>query len=290
MTDALAAGLALAALAVVLSGVLLVAGRFLRVAEDQRLELLVSLLPGTNCGACGRAGCRAFAMTLLAGEAAPAGCSVSSPAAHRRIANFLQVAVGVAERRVARLACAGGRAVAPVLASYDGERQCAAAAVVAGGGKACAWGCLGFGDCERSCSFSAIRMSPDGLPVVDEARCTACGDCVRACPKDLFKIVPEQPPLWVACSNPLAGSSLLETCRVACTACGRCVQDAPDWLRLERNLPRLVDGAAGNPPRVAIDRCPTGAITWFRGGKPEYGPCAQRPPAPRIRRQPAGTH
>jgi Na+-translocating ferredoxin:NAD+ oxidoreductase subunit B len=284
VTDALAAGLALAALAVLLSGVLLLAGRFLRVAEDHRLERLVSLLPGTNCGACGQAGCRAFAMTLLAGEASPAGCSVSSPAAQQRIASFLRVAVGVAERRVARLACAGGRDVAPMLARYEGEPQCAAAAVVAGGGKACAWGCLGYGDCERSCDFDAIHMSPNGLPVVDEAKCTACGDCVRACPKDLFRIVPERQPLWVACNNPLAGNRLLETCQVACTACGRCVQDAPDWLQLDRNLPWLVDGAAGSPPRAAIERCPTGAIVWFRQGKPETGPCAQRPRPVQISR------
>lgn len=287
MTDALAAGLALAALAMLLSGILLLAGRFLRVTEDPRLERVVALLPGTNCGACGQAGCRAFAMTLLAGKASPAGCSVSSPAAQQRIASFLQVAVGVAERRVARLACAGGRDVAPVLASHERESQCATAAVVAGGGKACAWGCLGFGDCERSCKYDAIRMSPNGLPVVDEARCTACGDCVRACPKDLFRIVPERQPLWVACNNPLAGNSLLATCQVACTACGRCVQDAPDWLRFERNLPRLVDGAAGSPPRAAIDRCPTGAIVWYRQGKPETGPSAQRPRPAAIQRQPA---
>jgi Na+-translocating ferredoxin:NAD+ oxidoreductase subunit B len=288
VTGALAAGLALAALAVSLSSILLVAGRFLRVEEDQRLERLVSLLPGTNCGACGRAGCRAFAMALLASEASPAGCSVSSPAAQRRIANYLQVAVGVAERRVARLACAGGRDAAPVLASYQGDRKCATAAVVAGGGKGCAWGCLGFGDCERSCSFDAIRMSPDGLPVVDEARCTACGDCVRACPKDLFRVVPEQQPLWVACNNPLAGNRLLETCQVACTACGRCVQDAPDWLRLERNLPQRVEGATGSPPRAAIERCPTGAIVWFSRGKPEFGACAKLPLSVRSRRPPAG--
>ena len=266
MTDALTAGLALAALAVVLSSILLVAGRFLRVVEDRRLEPLVSLLPGTNCGACGRAGCRAFATALLAGEESPAGCTVSSPAAHRQIARFLNVAVGVAERRVARLACAGDGDVAPVVANYEGERQCATAAVVGGGGKACAWGCLGFGDCERSCTYDAIEMSPAGLPVVDEERCTACGDCVRACPRDLFRIVPETQPLWVACNNPLAGNDLLETCRVACTACKRCVQDAPEHLQLEHNLPRRIEGAPGRPPRAAIERCPTGAIVGFRDG------------------------
>jgi Na+-translocating ferredoxin:NAD+ oxidoreductase subunit B len=275
MNAALAAGLALAALALLLSGLLMIAGRFLRVVEDPRLEPLVGMLPGTNCGGCGKAGCRAFAAALLAGEASPAGCSVSSAAARQQIADFLQVAVGVAERRVARLACAGDRNVARVLATYEGESRCATAAVVGGGGKACAWGCLGFGDCARACTYDAIRMNPRGLPVIDEARCTACGDCVRACPKDLFRIVPEKQSLWVACSNPLAGSRLLETCRVACTACGRCVQDAPGWLRLERNLPRFVQGAPGDPPHSAIDRCPTGAIVWFNHGRPETGATPQ---------------
>ena len=287
MTDALTAGLALAALAMILSGILLLAGRFLRVTEDPRLEPLVALLPGTNCGGCGKPGCRAFAAALLAGEASPAGCSVSPPAAQQRIADFLQVAVGVVERRVARLACAGDRVSAPALASFEREPRCATAAVVGGGGKACAWGCLGFGDCERACGYDAIGMSPTGLPVVDEALCTACGDCVRACPKDLFRIVPEKQPLWVACNNPLAGNALLETCRVACTACARCVQDAPDWLRLERNLPRLIEGAASCPPRAAIDRCPTGAIVWFTRGKPEPGASARRPRTPRIERSSA---
>jgi len=277
VTGALAAALALAALAVLLSSGLLLAGRYLHVEEDKRLEKLVSLLPGTNCGACGQPGCRAFAEALLEGEAVPAACSVSSVQAQQRVADFLGVAVGQAERRVARLACAGDRNTARFLADYQGERSCAAAAVVDDGGKACAWGCLGLGDCERSCDYDAIEMSPLGLPVVDEAKCTACGDCVRACPKDLFRIVPEKQPLWVACNNPLEGNELLETCKVACTACERCVRDAPEWLAMQDNLPVPVAGAPGTPPRSAIDRCPTGAIVWIENGKPQLGASARIP-------------
>lgn len=284
MSGALAAALALAALAVFLSGILLLAGRFLRVDEDPRMNQLVSMLPGTNCGACGQPGCRAFAEALLAGRAVPAGCSVSSDAARERIAIFLDVPVGEAERRVARLACAGDRNAARFLADYQGEPSCAAASVVDGGGKACAWGCLGLGDCERSCDFDAIHMHPSGLPVVDEARCTACGDCVRACPRDLFRIVPEQQPLWVACNNPLEGNDLLETCTVACTACERCVRDAPQWLKMECNLPVKVDEAPGPPPRSAIDRCPTGAIVWIEHGQAQLGHSARLPSALRARR------
>ena len=277
MIGALSAGLALAVLAVLLSGVLLLAGRFLRFDEDKRLEKLISLLPGINCGACGQPGCRGFAEALLSSEAVPAGCSVSSEEARQGIADYLDVPLGEAERRVARLACAGDSNTMRFLADYQGELRCAAAAVVDDGGKACAWGCLGLGDCERSCDFDAIEMSPFGLPVVNEAKCTACGDCVRACPKDLFSIVPEQQPLWVACNNPLEGNDLLETCKVVCTACERCIRDAPDWLTLKRNLPVPIEGAKGRPPRSAIDRCPTGAIVWIENGQAQTGASARLP-------------
>ena len=287
MSSALVAGLALAVLAIFLSTILLLAGRFLRVEEDPRLETLENLLPGTNCGGCGRPGCRAFAEALLEGEEAPAGCTVSSASARERIAIFLDVPVGEARRRVARLACAGDRNTARFLADYQGPASCAAAAVVAGGGKACAWGCLGLGDCQVSCDYEAIELTPAGLPVVDEDKCTACGDCVRACPKDLFQVVPADQPLWVACNNPLAGNDLVETCRVACTACARCTQDAPDWLHLEDNLPRLRPDTSGRPPRSAIDRCPTGAIVWFEDGRPQLGAAARLPSGLRGRRQTA---
>lgn len=267
---------ALAALAALLASVLLIAHRRLRVDDDPRLETLEAALPGINCGACGHPSCRAFAEALVRAEAVPAGCTVSTPAARQRIADFLGVAVGAAHRRVARLACAGGRNVAPMRADYHGEPTCAAAAVVGGGGKACRWGCLHFGDCRRACTFDAIRLDDHGLPVVDEALCTACGDCVSACPKDLFKLEPVEHTVWVACANPESGNVLLEVCAAACTACGRCAQDAPAQIRMAGNLP-VVDASRGNPPRAAIERCPTGAIVWIENGRTHLGAEAARP-------------
>ncbi len=89
---------------------------------------------------------------------------------HRSIAGFLGVDAGTAVRKVARLQCAGGCDVAVPRAEYRGLPTCAAAAAVAGGGKGCAWGCLGLADCERVCTFDAIRMSDTGLPVVDPVK------------------------------------------------------------------------------------------------------------------------
>lgn len=273
----LGAAAMLAVLAAALASLLLLADRRLRVAGDPRLAAVTEALPGINCGSCGHPSCRAFAEALLEGAASPASCSVSPPEMRERIAAFLGVDVGIADRRVARLACAGGRHVAPSLVRYLSEPTCAAAAEVAGGGKACAWGCLGHGDCERVCDFDAIRMNRHGLPVVDETLCTACGDCVRACPKDLFRLVSESDSLWVACSHPGTGNELLAVCRVACTACGKCVQDAPDWLQMQDGLPQRIENTAAEPPRTAIDRCPTGAIVWVESGRAHLGMEALRP-------------
>ncbi len=60
--------------------ILTIAYRFLRVEEDPRIEQTEGLLPGSNCGACGQAGCHAFAEQLVLGAAQPSQCTVSSAA------------------------------------------------------------------------------------------------------------------------------------------------------------------------------------------------------------------
>jgi len=245
---------------------LAVAHRFLRVEEDPRLDVLEEMLPGSNCGACGEAGCRAFAETLVTGVNRPSKCTVSSVEAIETIAAFLGVDAGKEEKRVARLHCAGGIGEARQIAEYEGYASCRAAHLVGGGGKGCAWGCLGLGDCMEACTFDAIRMNADRLPVVDVNTCTACGDCVEVCPRDLFEIMPVSHALIVQCKAPLAGEEARAVCRVACDACGRCSQDgAPGLIRMENNLP-VVDYTAGGPARrEATQRCPTGAIRWVEG-------------------------
>ncbi|MFO1051656.1 MAG: RnfABCDGE type electron transport complex subunit B [Planctomycetota bacterium] len=257
------AAMIMGGLGLLLGAVLAIADRFLAVQEDPRLEQLETMLPGTNCGACGEPGCRGFAEALIQGRKPPSRCSVSSPAGVEAIASFLGVAAGERVVRVARLHCAGGLAQARQIAEYQGHASCRAAAVVAGGGKGCSWGCLGLADCEVACTFDAIQMSRNGLPVVDVAKCTACGDCVVACPRDLFEILPLSQPLLVQCRVPLAGEQARALCSVACDACGRCVQDAPTGLiRMVGNLP-VVDyqsEVAAGPE--ATFRCPTGAIRF----------------------------
>ena len=248
------------------SGLLAVAYRFLRVEEDPRLEVVEEMLPGNNCGACGQPGCAAFAGKLLAAEVTPGKCTVADEGTLEELASFLGVGVGAEEKRIARLKCAGGLSNVRELARYQGMSSCQAAAVVDGGGLGCAWGCLGLGDCERVCTFDAIRMNADALPSVDPEPCTACGDCVDVCPLDLFVLVPESQKVFVQCNTPLEGEAALRGCRAACDTCGRCAADAPgDTIEIVNGLPIVHYDRAEQPGPEATWRCPTGAITWLEG-------------------------
>jgi Na+-translocating ferredoxin:NAD+ oxidoreductase RNF subunit RnfB len=246
--------------------VLAVAYRFLHVAEDPRVEAVDSMLPGSNCGACGEPGCLGLAVRIVSGEAAPSKCTVSSPDAIERIAEYLGVDAGAQEKRVARLHCAGGLGRARQIAGYEGYENCRGAHLVAGGGMECSWGCLGLADCEVACTFDAIRMNAQKLPVVDVDACTACGDCVTACPRDLFEIMPLNHHLIVQCMAPVAAEDARRICEVACDACGRCEQDAaPGLIVMVNNLPVVDYGKGGPAVPEATYRCPTGAIQWVEG-------------------------
>lgn len=273
----------MAGLALLFAAVLAVAYHFLKVEEDPRLERTEELLPGTNCGACGEPGCRGLAEKIVARLAQPGACTVAGADDLERIAAYLGVEVGEQQKRVARLRCAGGEGNVAELATYAGEASCRAAVLVDGGGRACPWGCLGLADCERACTFDAIAMSPEGLPVVDPDLCTACGDCVDVCPLDLFVLDERDHKLFVQCASPLTGTEATSRCAVACDACGRCAADAPaDAIEMVDGLPVIHWDRAARPGAEATWRCPTGAIQWLADGRQLVSVEALRLSAPRA--------
>lgn len=273
----LVTGAFMAALGGLLALFLAIANKRLWVFEDPRISQVEELLPHSNCGACGTAGCHNFAEQAVEGKIEPGRCTVNSPEQNKNIAALLGVALGDVEKRVARLACAGGSHVAKMRAHYAGLTSCRAATLAGGGGKSCAWGCLGLGDCADVCDFDAIQMDKNGLPVVDVAKCTACGDCVDICPKALFSIHGVTHKLWVACRNQDDGDAAEAACEVACTACGRCAVDAAEGLiYMERNLATIDYNKNDIASRIAIERCPTGAIVWLEGGDISKGKAAKK--------------
>jgi electron transport complex protein RnfB len=82
-------------IAALLGLLLAIASKFLKVEQDERIDQVASMLPGYNCGACGKAGCAAFAEALVTGEApAVSGCKVIKPDNKQAIKDYLDVTPG----------------------------------------------------------------------------------------------------------------------------------------------------------------------------------------------------
>ncbi|HSO59604.1 MAG TPA: (Fe-S)-binding protein [Desulfobacterales bacterium] len=168
--------------------VLAVAAKIFYVYVDPQVEAVTSALPGANCGGCGKPGCSANAEAIVAGQAAPNSCVAAGPEVAEAIAALMGVAVTAVEPNIARPGCYFGVEKADTRFVYQGLDDCRAAAMLSGGMKVCAIGCIGLGTCARACPFNAIHMGPEGLPVVDPQRCTGCGACERVCPKHIINL------------------------------------------------------------------------------------------------------
>ncbi|MBK8701180.1 MAG: RnfABCDGE type electron transport complex subunit B [Saprospiraceae bacterium] len=268
-TEIITAVVILTALGLLFATILAIAYKKLKVEEDPRIDIVEEMLPKANCGACGSPGCRAFAEMVVNKTINPGKCTVSSPDAVERIAQYMGIEASHEEKVVARLLCAGGKNEAHNMADYRGGlKTCRGEAMVAGGPKQCSWGCLGLADCEKVCDFDAIHMNANGLPVVDIDKCIACGDCVEICPKQLFVLMPVGQKLIVQCKSLLEGKAAENLCSVACTACGKCVADAaPGLIEIRNNLATIQYEWNVLASPQAIKRCPTDAIVWLENAK-----------------------
>ena len=77
-------------IAALLGLLLAIASKFLKVEQDERIDQVASMLPGYNCGACGKAGCAAFGEALVAGEVTTvSGCKVIKPDKKQEIKDYL---------------------------------------------------------------------------------------------------------------------------------------------------------------------------------------------------------
>jgi len=163
------------------------ASKIFYVYEDPRIAEIESLLAGANCGGCGFAGCSAAAVAVVDKKAAPSVCVVAGPETTAEVAAVMGMDPGSAEPLRSFNVCEGGQRAEDRYV-YLGVNSCRALAAFYGGKRVCTIGCLGQGDCIKSCMFDAIHMGPQGFPVVDEAKCVGCGACERVCPKDILRV------------------------------------------------------------------------------------------------------
>jgi len=168
-------------------GMLCVAAKVFYVYEDPRIAQVEGFTAGANCGGCGYAGCGAASVAVVAGEALPSVCIVAGPESAENIAAVMGMDPGTAELLLSYNTCAGGDR-AEVKYDYMGINSCQALSALYGGQRVCPVGCLGLGDCVKACIFDALKMGPQGYPVVDEMKCVGCGACEKVCPKDIMAI------------------------------------------------------------------------------------------------------
>jgi len=251
--------LSLGALGLLFGMGLAIASKKLAVETDPRLDKIVGLLPGANCGACGGAGCFGFAESILSGKAKIDACRVADDRIKEQVAAVLGRKLQKIAKSVAVLHCNGGKKVKDRFL-YQGIEDCVAANLVLGGQKECVWGCLGFRTCEKVCPFGAIKMPEEGLPVVDKDKCKACNKCVLACPKKLFSLVPVTHPVYIACSSHDLGKDVMAVCPVGCIACKKCEKDCPvDAIHVIDNL-TVIDYDKCTSCGKCVEVCPTKCI------------------------------
>ncbi len=235
------------------------------VEEDARIDEVEKMLPGANCGGCGFAGCRAFATAMVEQEdISSLYCAVGGAECMKRAADYLGKSAPEKEPLVATVRCGGTCEKRPRTNTYIGAQSCAVASSLYTGETACAYGCLGCGDCVEACAFDAIRMNPEtGLPEVDFEKCTACGACVSACPRriiELRKKWPKGRAIYVSCVSKDRGPVTMKACKAGCIGCGKCEKVCEfGAITIENNL-AYIDHTKCRLCRKCVAECPTGAI------------------------------
>ncbi|MBQ9735318.1 MAG: RnfABCDGE type electron transport complex subunit B [Clostridia bacterium] len=221
MNPVLLAVLLLSGLGLFLGIGLGVANHFMGVKEDPKVTALKGCLPGANCGACGFSGCAGYAEALAKSPNVRTNlCVVGGDAVSAQIAAILGTEAKATERRVARVRCRGTADACKRTADYVGVTTCRAAASYYNGGSACAYGCIGLGDCAAVCDVQAISVR-QGVAAIDESLCVGCEKCARVCPKDRITVLPVRIPT-VLCGNPEKGAATKAVCTAGCVGCKLC--------------------------------------------------------------------
>ena len=150
------------------AAVLYVVAQRFHVHEDPRIDQVEALLPGANCGGCGRSGCRDFAVACVGATTLDGlSCPSSGAAVMKQIGDIVGLTAVATKPKIAVIKCNGTCDLRPTNARFEGAPSCAVLASLGSGESACPNGCLGCGDCVEACPYGAMRMTLEtGLPEV----------------------------------------------------------------------------------------------------------------------------
>ena len=142
--------------------------RLRQIAKEQRCDLVETidlLLPQTQCGQCGYAGCTPYAEAIAAGDTINK-CPPGGDRTIHRLANLLN-------KPSVALNPEHGEFAAPSIA-YIREPEC-----------------IGCTKCIQACPVDAIVGAAKLMHTVIASECTGCDLCVAPCPVDCIDMLPE---------------------------------------------------------------------------------------------------
>ncbi len=157
--------LALSALALVFGLLLGYADIRFKVEGDPIIEQVEALLPQTQCGQCGFAGCRPYAEALAGGDAEINLC----PPGGELVMLALAEVLGRDPTPMDEAPASNEKGIALI------EEQ----------------ECIGCTKCIQMCPVDAIIGGPKAIHTVLRVECTGCGKCVEPCPVSCITMVPQ---------------------------------------------------------------------------------------------------
>ena len=247
----------------VLGLALVTASKKFYVEVDERIPQVKECLRGSNCGACGYAGCDAVAEAIVAGTARVDACPGNSSENIAKIAAIMGLDSVDPDPQVAYVQCAGDCEATTNRAQYVGISDCRAAALSGLGFSSCEYGCLGLGSCVKACPQGAITVE-NGVAVVNPRKCIGCGLCTKICPRGLITTHDRTTTVGVQCSNKDKGPAVKKVCSSGCIGCGICAKQCEQGaVKLENNLARVNPDACVSCGKC-VEKCPTKAVRFIK--------------------------
>ncbi|MEG2174825.1 MAG: RnfABCDGE type electron transport complex subunit B [Oscillospiraceae bacterium] len=240
---------------------LAVAARFMSVPVDERFPVIRGILPGANCGACGYAGCDAYAQAMLDDPTVKSNlCVPGADSVSRALSDALGVAFEDVVARVAVVRCQGNCDNTSHKMDYHGIDSCKAARLLYSGPGTCSYGCMGFGDCAKVCPYHAICIAGDGLAHINPLICIGCGLCADVCPNGVIELFPNQSTVHVACNNHDKGAVAMKVCKTSCIACKKCEKACLTGAITVVDQLAHIDQSKCNGCGTCVETCPKKCI------------------------------
>ena len=252
--------LVLGAMGLIFGAILAYASKKFAVEIDERVEAILEILPGANCGGCGYPGCGGLANAIVEGKAPVNGCPVGGEECAIKVGNVMGVVSQSGEKQVMKVICKGTCESAKNKYEYEGISDCRAANALNSGAKSCKYGCLGLGTCKDVCKFDAIKII-NGIAVIDEEKCVLCGKCMEVCPKGIITKKPLRQEIVVECNSQDFGKSVKEKCSVGCIGCGLCVKACKFDAIIFENKIAKIDYEKCVGCMECVKKCPTKVIS-----------------------------